>query len=303
VKGLRRAVRQVGQLRQAEPPAPSREIRGAGQGVHQRAGWKSGARLGTFPTGGGSGRCNARCCFRSGRAWRKSWDPRNRCGRRGSSGRLGPARGAGAARIRDAIRNSFCGCAILVCGYGPLRRRPRGAGDRWRPPWGGCGRAAIDRWRCAGPAVIEVFEEDEEIFGIILVDQDVFVGAQAVEKAIAAGCGFTFGGARTGGFLGVLTVGVDLGLGGSARFVRIFHVRISGRGWPVSTFMLCGRSGGFGWHFWQVVESRRESILAGWSPKTGCLERLAIVSAFGCVGCQRPDRFNYAGGALEGGRR
>ena len=54
-------------------------------------------------------------------------------------------------------------------------------------------------------------EEDEEIFGV-LVEQDVFVGAQAVKETIAAGCGFAFGGARTGGFFRVLTVGVDLGL-------------------------------------------------------------------------------------------
>src|ERR1035441_5089726 len=48
----------------------------------------------------------------------------------------------------------------------------------------------------------------------------------------AAGCGFALGGAWAGRFLGVLPVGVDLGLGGGARFVRLFHIRISGRGWP-----------------------------------------------------------------------
>ena len=80
-------------------------------------------------------------------------------------------------------------------------------------------------------AAVEVVEEDEEIFGV-LVEQDVFVGAQAVQEAVAAGCGFSFGGARAGRFFGVLTVGVDLGLGGGARFVRFCHIRIGGRGWP-----------------------------------------------------------------------
>jgi hypothetical protein len=80
-------------------------------------------------------------------------------------------------------------------------------------------------------AVVKVLEEDEELFGI-LVEQDVFVGAQAVDEAVAAGSGFAFGGARAGRFSGVLTVSVDLGLGGDARFVRvarIFHVVSSGR--------------------------------------------------------------------------
>ena len=93
-------------------------------------------------------------------------------------------------------------------------------------------------------AVVEVFEEHEEIFGV-LVEQDMFIGAQAVEEAIAAGCGFALGSARAGGFLGVLTVGVDLGLGGGARFVRIlriFHVCISGAGGPVLNLMLGGRA-------------------------------------------------------------
>ena len=41
-------------------------------------------------------------------------------------------------------------------------------------------------------AVQEVLEEEEEFFGV-LVEQDVFVGAEAMFEAIAAGCGFTFG--------------------------------------------------------------------------------------------------------------
>src|ERR1019366_457619 len=77
-------------------------------------------------------------------------------------------------------------------------------------------------------AVQVVVEEEKELFGI-LVEEDMFVGAQAVEEAIAAGCGFALGGAWAGRFLGVLTVGVDLGLGGGARFIRIIHMRIGGR--------------------------------------------------------------------------
>src|ERR1039457_1858626 len=77
-------------------------------------------------------------------------------------------------------------------------------------------------------AVQVVVEEEKELFGI-LVEEDMFVGTQAVEKAITAGSGFAFGGARAGGFLGVLAVGVDLGLAGGARFIRIIHMRIGGR--------------------------------------------------------------------------
>ncbi len=46
-------------------------------------------------------------------------------------------------------------------------------------------------------AVVEVFEEDEEFFGIF-VEEEVFVGAQAVDQAIAAGCGSAFRGTWTG---------------------------------------------------------------------------------------------------------
>jgi hypothetical protein len=69
---------------------------------------------------------------------------------------------------------------------------------------------------------VEVFEEDEEIFGTVVSEQDVFVGAQAVNEAIATECGFAFGSARAGRFLGVLTVGVDLGLGEGVRLIRLF---------------------------------------------------------------------------------
>ena len=69
-------------------------------------------------------------------------------------------------------------------------------------------------------AVQVVVEEEKELFGI-LVEEDMFVGAQAVEEAIAAGCGFALGGAWAGGFLGILAVSIDLGLAGCARFIRI----------------------------------------------------------------------------------
>src|ERR1022692_4022424 len=42
-------------------------------------------------------------------------------------------------------------------------------------------------------AVQVVVEEEKELFGI-LVEEDMFVGAQAVKEAIAAGCGFALGG-------------------------------------------------------------------------------------------------------------
>src|ERR1019366_362979 len=74
-------------------------------------------------------------------------------------------------------------------------------------------------------AVQMVVEEEEEIGGIF-VEQDVFVGAQAVEEAIAAGCVFAFGGFWAAGFFGVLAVSVNLGFGRFAGFIRIFHVRI-----------------------------------------------------------------------------
>jgi hypothetical protein len=46
--------------------------------------------------------------------------------------------------------------------------------------------------------IVEVFEEQEEVFGIIVVKQDVFVGAQSVDQAIAAGCGLTGIATRSG---------------------------------------------------------------------------------------------------------
>ena len=46
-------------------------------------------------------------------------------------------------------------------------------------------------------AVVEVIEEEEKLFGV-LVEQEVFVGAQAVDESIAAGCGSAFRGTWTG---------------------------------------------------------------------------------------------------------
>src|ERR1039457_2764412 len=117
-------------------------------------------------------------------------------------------------------------------------------------------------------AIQVIVDEEEELFGG-LVEQDVFVGAQAVEEAIAAGCGFAFGCFWASLFLGVPAVGVDLGLAGGAGFIRVFHIHISGRVSPYLAFMLWGANRGFGWQFRQVVENRGEGILVGLSPKTG----------------------------------
>ena len=104
-------------------------------------------------------------------------------------------------------------------------------------------------------AVEEVLEEEEEVLGI-LAGEDVFVGAQAVAETVAAGCGFAFRGARAGGFLGVLAVGVDLGLGGFAGTIRFFRV-------PYLAFMLRGRIWGTRTLFSQIVENRVKSVWLG----------------------------------------
>ncbi len=54
-----------------------------------------------------------------------------------------------------------------------------------------------------------------------------------MEEAVAAGGGLTRGSAGAGRFLRVFTVGVDLGLGGGASFVRIFNGCIAGAGGPI----------------------------------------------------------------------
>ena len=92
-------------------------------------------------------------------------------------------------------------------------------------------------------AAVEVIEEEEKLFGV-LVEQDVFVGAQAVEEAIAAGCGFPGYGARAGGFLGVLPVGPEAGFGGGAGCFGIGHKRGVGRGSPYPRLDGRGRDAG-----------------------------------------------------------
>ncbi len=72
-------------------------------------------------------------------------------------------------------------------------------------------------------AVEMVVEAEEELFGI-LIEHDVFVGAQAVDEAIAAGCGLSRGGTRPGRFLGVFAVGIDLRLARLAGFVWVLHI-------------------------------------------------------------------------------
>jgi hypothetical protein len=91
---------------------------------------------------------------------------------------------------------------------------------------------------------VEVIEEREEIFRVLVIEQEVFIGAQAVAEAIAAGGGFAFGSAGAGGFFSILTVGEDAGFGEGARIVGIFrywywfhvvHVGSDGRArWPSS---------------------------------------------------------------------
>ncbi len=67
-------------------------------------------------------------------------------------------------------------------------------------------------------AIDEVLEEEQEVVGIVIED-DVFVGAEAVDQAIAAGFVFAFGGAGTGGFLCVTAIGFYFGLAGWMRWL------------------------------------------------------------------------------------
>src|ERR1039457_3780117 len=97
-------------------------------------------------------------------------------------------------------------------------------------------------------AIQVIVDEEEELFGV-LVEQDVFVGAQAVEEAIAAGCGFAFGCFWASLFLCVPAVGVDLGLAGGAGVIRVFHIHISGRVSPYLAFMLWGANRDSGGNF------------------------------------------------------
>jgi len=69
---------------------------------------------------------------------------------------------------------------------------------------------------------VTVVLENGEEFLRRLVEQKVLVGAQAVDQVIAAGRGFAFRGARTGGFLGVAAIRVDARLAGGA--IRGMHV-------------------------------------------------------------------------------
>jgi hypothetical protein len=66
------------------------------------------------------------------------------------------------------------------------------------------GGDALDQFFFAGAngteAVVEVLEEEEE-FVEVLAGDDVLAGAETVGEAIAAGCGFAFGGTRASRFL------------------------------------------------------------------------------------------------------
>lgn len=67
----------------------------------------------------------------------------------------------------------------------------------------------------------EVVEEEEEVFGV-LAGEEVFVGAEAVGEAIAAGSGLTGRGTGSGRFFRVFAIGVELGGGGLAGGTRFF---------------------------------------------------------------------------------
>ncbi len=101
-------------------------------------------------------------------------------------------------------------------------------------------------------AVEEVVEEGEEVFRI-LAGEDVFVGAQAMEQVVAAGCGLTFRGARTSRFLRVFAIRSDAGLAGGVLFVPVFHVCTV----PFA-LMLWGGIGECGGHFGQAIENTGE---------------------------------------------
>jgi hypothetical protein len=114
--------------------------------------------------------------------------------------------------------------------------------------------------RADGLEAVQVVVDEEEEFGGILVEQDVFVGAQAMEEAIAAGCVLALGGARASGFLSIPAIGLDLGFGGSAGFVSVIHIRVGGHVKPVSTLMLRAARDGQGTGSVQVIEGNGEEI-------------------------------------------
>src|ERR1022692_2473155 len=102
--------------------------------------------------------------------------------------------GGGGAGCRPVRRSLFWWRTGLG---GALPWRPRrGSGrGRCRPPWRRHGRGGTRRRRCAGSG--------------------------SLRWRRRAGCVFALGGARAGGFLGILAVSIDLGLAGCARFIRI----------------------------------------------------------------------------------
>ena len=81
-----------------------------------------------------------------------------------------------------------------------------------------------------GLEAIDVILEQEEELGGFVVGEDMFVGAQAVHQAIAAGFIFAFRCAGAGGFLCVTAIGLDSRLTDGARFGGIFHSCLAARG-------------------------------------------------------------------------
>ena len=83
----------------------------------------------------------------------------------------------------------------------------------------------------------------------MLVEQDVFVGGEAVSETVAAGSGFALGARGPGRFFCILAVRFDLGFRRGAGLIRLFriiclfHTVVAGAFGPTSP--ICYR-GGFG---------------------------------------------------------
>jgi hypothetical protein len=83
-----------------------------------------------------------------------------------------------------------------------------------------------------GLEAIDVILQQEEELGGFVVGEDMFVGAQTVHQAIAAGFIFAFRCTGAGGFLCVTAIGLDFsvaGGAGGARFGGIFHSCLGAR--------------------------------------------------------------------------
>ena len=105
--------------------------------------------------------------------------------------------------------------------------------------------------------LVKIFEEDLGFLGV-LVEDDVFIGAQTVKQVIAAGSGFAGGGSGAGGFRGVTAIGVDSRLGCFGFLLSIGHIGDGGRVARDSTLRVGAAGSGAGWQAGQVIEIRGE---------------------------------------------